>query len=418
MSKVTLKHLLIEHESNMPITKKQVDQLARHVQEWELRPGHAEGLNSPLLGVEKIYFLTKDIAALFDIFEVDKSAFQELVHSADSVDPTRIVSSDVYNIFTIWLVYLVGKSNLSRTQKETAQTDLLKMMHYKFFTSFVNYIFPHKANRDVMEYTIDTLSAKFDIKQPETNTWKLVIEARAKDVLDRKSIHYHTLQTFGPDEKVLYVITDTQTRLRSRIKGIITAFKKNYEEGNRIGSYNIVSEFDGEKVINNIVSSFDQMIETISNNVLNVTRFINREKMELVLKLNSNIRRDMLRGLLMRFSDIAVQQYRKKEQSLVEGVGENEILVGYRILISNIIQKTYRACIVAGDVDMTSRVAILEKTRNLYRSSRISDTSILIIKNSVDQFVNKYSDSSRSSTNASLKIAFIVYILLLSFDDM
>ena len=417
MAIITLKHLLIEHE-DIPITRKHLDQLNRHVQEWELRPGHAEGLNSPLLGIEKIYFLTKDIAALFDIFGVDKSAFEKLVHSAESVDPTRKVSSDAYNIFTIWLVYRIGRSKFSRQQIETAQTNLLKLMHYKFFTSFVNYIFPHKANRDVMEYTIDNLSAKFDIKQAETNTWKLVIEARAKDVLDRKSIHYHTLQTFGPDEKVLYVITDTQTRLRSRLKGIITAFKKNHEEGNRIGSYNIVSEFDGEKVINNIVSSFDQMIETITNNVLNVTRFINREKMELVLKLNSNIRRDMLRGLLMKFSDVAVQQYRKKEAGLIEGVGDTELLIGYRALISHIIQKTYRACIVAGDVDMTSRVAILEKTRNLYRSSRISDESILVIKNSVDHFVNKYSDSSRSSTNASLKIGFITYIMLLSFDDM
>ncbi len=413
----SLKQLLLE-KYDLTLTRKHLLQFQKHVLEWELRPGHAEGLNSPLLGIEKIYFFTKDIAALFDLFNIEKSVFEKLVHSAESVDPTRKVSSDPYNVLTMWLIYLINKSKMPKAQKEQFAFLLLKMVHYKYFTSFVNYSFPHGADLATMEYTIDHLSAKFDIKSAETSTWRLVIEARSKDVISRGGIHYRTLQTFAPDDKVLYIITDTQTRLRSRLKGVIQSFYKNKELGNKVGSYQIVDEFDGEKVINNVVASFDQMIETISNDVLNVNKFINREKMEIVLKLNSNIRRDMFRGLLLKFSDVAVQQYRKKEQSKTEGKDAHELLIGYRALISNIIQKTYRACILDGDTDMASRVAILEKTRNLYRSSRISDTGILVIKNSVDHFVNLHSDSNRQSTNASLKIAFIIYIIFMSFDSM
>ena len=67
-------------------------------------------------------------------------------------------------------------------------------------------------------------------------------------------------------------------------------------------------------------------------------------------------------------------------------------------------------------VNLKSKVAILMKASNLYRSSRISDPEILKIKSSVDAFVLDSKISKRESTLASLKIAFIVYIILLTFD--
>lgn len=409
-----LKELLLEkYEIN--INRSHFSRIRAHVTNWELRDTHPEALNTPMLGLSKIHFLTKDTMALFDIFDIEKSAFEKVAWSADAVDTSRRVTSDAYNLLTIWLVYLTEHSSLSRPQKDELQFNLLKLMHYRFFTSIINHNFPHRPDPDVMEYTINELSNKFDIKQKKTSTWKLVMEARSKDVLDRKSIHFKTLRTFAPDDRILYVISDVQTRMRVKLGTIIKKFYKNKEAGNKMGTYGIVDEIEGEKVIKNIVASFDQMIETISNDVLNSNKFIDLASIDLAVNLTGNIRSDMFRSLLIKFSGMAVDQHRKKTQDKVTGKNDHRILIGYRALISSIIQKTYRECIFDKSINMKSKLEILQKTRNIYRSSRISNEDILVIKNTVSEFVDKYSNSNRESTNASLRIAFITYIMLLSF---
>ena len=67
-------------------------------------------------------------------------------------------------------------------------------------------------------------------------------------------------------------------------------------------------------------------------------------------------------------------------------------------------------------VKMTSKLAILQEVINLYKASRVSDPEILKVKESVEAFVLDTKMSSRDSTRASLKIAFIIYLMLLTFD--
>lgn len=410
----TLKELLLE-KYEIGITRSHFTQIKKHVTSWELRDTHPEAINTPMLGLTKVHFLTKDTMALFDIFNIEKSSFEKVAWSADVVDTDRRVTSDAYNILTIWLIYLTEHSSLSRVQKSEMQYNLLKLMHYRFFTSTVNFGLKYGASEDVMEYTINDLSNKFDIKKKDTSTWKLVIEARCKDVLSRSSIHAKTLRSFSTDDKVLYVITDVQTRIRVKLTTIIRKYFKNKEEGNRMGTYGIVGEIEGEKVIKNIVASYDQMISAISNDVLNTNKFIDHSSIDIAVKVTGNVRADMFRSLLIRFSSMAVEQHRKKEHDRIDGVDEHRILTGYRVLISSVIQKTYRECIFDKDVNMKSKLEILQKARNLYRSSRITNEDILVIKNTVAKFVEEYSNSNRESTNASLRICFLSYIILLSF---
>jgi hypothetical protein len=415
----TLKQLLVKR-FDLKVTKKQYDQMKAHVMNFELRESHPIALNSPLLGTENIHFFNNDQAVLFDVFNVDRTEFVKLAHQAEEVDPSFKVTSDAYNLFTIWIAHLIMKSSLSRSLKEDFLFVVFKLMIYRFFTGIVNYNFPHGADPETMAATIDGLSAKFDIKSRETPTWKLVIEERARDIYNRKSIHFRRLETFSKVDKlpVTYIISDAQTRIRVKLRNIINIYYVNKENGVKVANVGIVDEIDGEKVIKNIVSNFDMMIENISNRALNVNKWISHDDIDLVAKLSKNLRPDLLKSLLIRYSDVAVQQHRKKQQSDIEGKNQFQIITGYREFITWTIQKTYRAAIMSGDVDMNSRLQILEKTRNLYRSSRISDQDILVIKNSADAFVNKYSDSKRTSTNASLKIALITYIMILSFKSM
>lgn len=412
----SLKQLLYEYY-NFTITKKHFVAIQRYVKEFELRPSHMEALNTSLLGINKMYFLPKDSEALFNIFNIDTKHFKSIISSADSVDPSRYVTSDSFNHLILWCCHQVRQSSLSNKDKIELQVMLVKMLHYKFFTSTINHMLPHGADEATMQYTIDNLNSKYYIKQHKTSTWNAVIDHRARDVVDSGSIHYHVLQSYQPDKKLLYIITDIHSRLRRQLISIIMKFHKDKEDGNSVISSSMVADIGGEKHIKEI-ESLDTMTIKVCNSCLNLHEFIDHEMIHITTVLTKNIKPDMLSSLLTQFSDLAVRQQRNGDSELTKGRGDKEILIGYRILLTNIIQKTYRNCILDKEVDVTKRIHILNKTRDLYRSSRIQDRDILVIKNSVEVLVNEYSKSSRSATNASLRIALITYLMLLSFKYM
>jgi hypothetical protein len=413
----SLKEILYEN-FDISINKKNYLDVKKYVNEFEMRSTHMLALNTSLLGAYKIYFVTKDNNNLFNIFNIDINSFKEIVQSADNIDTDRLVTSDPYNIFVLWLAHQIRKSSLSVRDKEDMQFLLFKMLHYKFFTSVVNHNLRYGADEEIMFYTIDELSGKFYIKHSDTPTWRLVMEARSKDIINPKSIHNNTITNFHPDEKILYVITDIQTRIRKQLVTIIMRFHENKKAGNRISSGSMSSEIDGKKVLKVITSDVDSMIGRITNSVLNTNEFLDESMIKTSVVLTKNITTDLLTNLLISFSDVATVQQKHGDQELIEGTGNKQIIKGYKLLISNIIQKTYRQCMLDNNLDLGSRVQILSKTRNLYRSSRISNKDILLIKTSVEKLVEELSNSRRSSTNASLKIAFILYIILLSFKEM
>lgn len=382
---------------------------------YETRDTHPEALNSPLLGVHNLGFFPRDSQALFDMAGVDRDEFKLAVKQS-SIDNNFRVASDEYNLLTIWIAHnLYNATTISRDLKDKAIRALFFMLIIKFFSSVVRHFFPYKATRAIMEATIDNLTDKFDIKHRETNTWKLVIEKRADLLTETTSanIHYNTLKTFSPDSKVTYVITDLQTRIRTKVRLIAELYYEAVKNGNAVMEGTLVGEdLEGEKIIKELQNSYDSMIEGICNMILNAQQFIRSDYIRVVCALCSNVKTEMMRNVLMQFSALATAQYRKNRGDDMDKSGK--LYSGYHILISNLIQRTYRACIM--DKVPLKRIPILKKAMNLYRSSRISDEVVLRVKESVDRFVDSTKVSSREATNASLKIAFILYIVLLSFD--
>lgn len=410
---LSLKQLCMQR-FNITITKRMIDQLVRVCTLYEVRDDHVEALNSPMLGVNKIHFFDKDQRAVFDVFEVDRNDFAKMIQQS-GLNKDFKVSSDVYNVFTVYMAHCIMKSSLPKSVQEEGCFALWKMLQYKFFSSIVNHMLPYKPNPDVMQATLDGLSAKFDIVNKETNTWKLVMEARARELCQKDgNIHYHSILNFTPDQKVVYVLSDVQTRLRTKIKLVVQEYYKTLEEGKRIASTTMTTDdLEGEKIVKELTGSLDNMIAVICNKALNANQFIRNDVVRIVSKLVPNIRPDMMRTLLMFFSNQSVVQYQKHKQDEIDKTGR--YLIGYHIMITEIIQRSYRLCILE-KVNMKSRLAILDKVRNTFRSSRVNDPDILRIKDSVEHLVEIAKVTSRDSTKASLKIAFILYIILLTFD--
>ena len=59
---------------------------------------------------------------------------------------------------------------------------------------------------------------------------------------------------------------------------------------------------------------------------------------------------------------------------------------------------------------------ILKKVSDAIRASRIQDESILLIKNSVDYFIEQNMHIQREATYVALRTSFILYIIILTFN--
>ena len=421
----TLKEVLYK-KYNIPITQDKIKRFIQYCNIFELRKDNPMAFNSNTIGVYKAYFSTVDYNMLFDIFNIDVNEFKDLVLHTEHLmqvkrqvkNSERSVFADPYNILTIWLCHCTTKSKLPQKVTYQFRFTLLKLLYFKFFTTNINHMFQYNANQQLMEQTINSLSYKYDIKNPKTPTWKLVIEDKVHELLSNKSIHYKTLLSFMDDKAIVYIITDMATRLKVKLRSIVSEFYKIKEESKHIRNSNLVGEIDGKKVLKDFAATYDILIKNVSSSVLNINEFIDYDNIHTVCGLTKNINHTLLRNLLTIFSNLAVMQYKAQKQDLITGENESTIYEGYNVLISYIIQKTYRFCAMDRTVNMKSKLAILKKASDTYRSSRINDPYIKIIKNSIDSILEKNMHIKRESTLSALKIGFIQYIIILSFKHM
>lgn len=393
--------------------------LANEIIRWRLlyenRDTHPEALNTPLLAVSNIGFFPKDANALFDIVGINRDEFKRSIRQS-SIPSNFNVASDDFNLLCTWVAhqFTISKA-LSRDLKDKVIKSVFTMLMYKFFSGVVRHFFPYAATRVIMEATIDNLTDKFDIKHKDTNTWKLNIEKRADLMTDTGSsnIHHNALQNYSPDSKVTYILTDLQTRVRTKVRAIAERYYEAVKNGTGIIETTLVGEDkEGQKTIKELQNSYDAMIESICNRVLNVQSFVKTDYVKIVSALCSNVRPEMIRNVLMQFSALATAQYQKGKGDAMDKSGR--LFEGYHILISNLIQRTYRACIV--DKVKLLRVHILKKAMNLYGSSRVNDPIVLQVKDSISKFIDSTKVSSRDATKTSLKIGLILYFILMSFD--
>lgn len=349
---------------------------------------------------------------------ISNSEMKQIIKEIPTIDDNFVVASDPFNVFTIWVTYNILNSKLDNKLKYQAAQSTLLLLHYKFFTSLVNYRFKYPANEAAMITTYESISNKFDIKV--LGTWKKVMEKGADDAIDPVGIHGKTWTTFDNDLKIIYIITDIQSRLRSKINLFYEAYMQVKTEGDLIGSYDTVgTDTEGQKQIMANEHGIDIAVSSVYQDCMSVSRIVDIKAMKLAVALFSAIRLDQLKQLIIAFSEECVKLAKLGADDKIikdKETGE-EILVGGHILIQSIIQQSYRYC-RNNDIDVTIPSKFIRGVKDVYTSSRINEQGILQVRDSVMYYVTKLQGSTRESTVTALKAAFIIYIVLLSLKYM
>lgn len=395
------------------VTPTIVKQFLQIVRQFELSPVRFEALNSASLAVVKPRFFQSDKDKLFYLFETSQDEFISHLKEISTIDLSRGVSGNPFNIFTIWCAHRAHKSKLNAQERNDFIMSLYQYMAYSFFTSTVEKLFKHGAKEELMAYTVETLSDKSDIKV--SGSWRNEIASLVESTRERGSIWYKTEESFAPDIQALNMIVYLQNNLRKKMIRLANAYYENVERGKSIRSSTLISDIGDKLEMKEVEAHIPDMIMRVSNTAIDPTAFIDIRLVETVVKMSKGVVGSKFITLLKTFCTIAESQKKKGHGSKIDGKGPKKRLVGYQALITEMIQTTYREATLDEKCNM-SRVSLVLKTRSIYSASRVSNESILCVKNTVDDFVITSMRTKREATVTAYRTAFLLYLILMTFE--
>lgn len=448
----------LDSKTNIVITKPLAQAIINLVNRYETRDDHPSALNSPYLGIHKIYFKDGDRSALFELFDsnerevsklissnikgndkifgismrsfipdfirdlrsgklisgITSTELKKVIYDISSIDNNFKVASDPFNLFTSYIIHKVLIADIPDNIKHEAVFKLIMYLQYRFFTSLVNYRFKYVPNEDVMVAMYEGLSNRYDIKV--FGTWKKLMEERARLFTSKEeSVHYESLKKYDEDKKIIYFISDTQTRIRNQINAIYEEFRKTKELNDTIGTYSTTGiDNDDEKVVLDVQGGFDIVITNVYNDTLSVTRLLDDRNIKICAGIFKNINTTTFRSALIRFSEESVKQAKSGQSDLIKVINGTEIIVGTHALIEQIIQASYRYCFL-NDTNIKIPMEVIKTVKDAFSSSRVLNEDINRINQSVHKIVVDMNITQRLASIASYRLGFIMYFVLMSF---
>ena len=397
-------------ELGVTIDNKKIQSMEKLAVHFVLRDMHPATFNGMYLGVDPVVFKPSDRNALFDVFGIHESDLAKKIREIPSIDRDRKVQSDPFNLLSLWIVHLAFVYIKNETVRHEFMMNVLRYYHYKLFTSIVNNMFRHGANRGVMEATIaHRLTLKSDIVRFES--WRDLIDSHCEKIINVQDRYYKAVVSARPDEAFLSVISESQTALRQKIRTFASAYYDAHESGATIGSRSSIAEnADGEKIIAQTASVVDSVRSTMVAEILNPNLFINETDVKLVAKEFSTINYRWLKIALLKVNETAAIQAASRKFDKVQVTRSETIYIGVRTLVEEIIKSVVSTCRLKR-VSLSNHAEVFDTMRKTYTASRIQDPTIVNVKRSIAHLIDPFNITTNEASKSALRLGVIYYII-------
>lgn len=380
------------------------DRLLKKVMTYEHRfitknEAHISFFGGNLMGVDPVRFKPEDRNMWFnDILDAEEDALEDDLHRLPDILAHRHVSSDVMNLSCFWVAHkFLTSTKLSKNDRELGAKMTILILQYKFITSILADWFKWNADPLIAQATYQALNKRFGLKV--TGSWGALLKVRADAVVGEQSIHRRDLLDFQDDEKIVYMVNDTQGRIKDILKNIrdvFTAVSKSPELIIRnVGSQ---IELDGELKVRDktrLISTYQRYIlETISDK----NGFIIPELVDIVAKFINTMPRASLVTTLTYMSNNASPKADKRVQRICELTLQHAF---------DYITKNPETMASQHDIP-----GLLRKMKALYQASKTTNPQVTEMR-TLAEGVAKVATGSRNSTLlAAIRNAVLLYVLL------
>ncbi len=349
-----------------------------------------------LIGVYPIRYTNDDKITWFDeVLQIDELALKADVYSLDTIDTNFRVSSDLVNLSIIWCLYRFEESEVSSREKEQVQVALLSMLHYKFLSSLMSHYFRYPADKSVAMMTYASLSKKFSLKVQ--GSWGALVKDRSGSILAKTGIHYDTYRKFGPDEAVVYMINDIQSRIREVFKAVVEVFHQVREQDAKITTISASVDIDGESIVKDKRNGYTRFRQYLHRIVADRDTFIKQELVDIVAKAIHTMPPDQLISSLEYMSENASDS----KDKVIGPLLDKTIIHAFHYLQQN-------------RVDITNLPLVLVKMRAIYMSSRSVQDDLLEIRELAGEIAEDAVTSRNASVKASVRTGILLYLVLRS----
>jgi hypothetical protein len=398
MAEANINQVFMEACGSLVIDINFIRKLSLYRLRWvQKNPDHIEFFGGNLLGVQVVRFTDTDKDQWFDeILNVDQHHLTEELLSLPTVNANFKVSSDTVNISCAWLLHAIYISpKLTKEQKHQGMMDVALVMQYKFLTSRLYRHFRYPADRETAEATYASLSNKYAIKQ--LGSWNAVLNQRSEDLISPDGLHFNTIAKMNDDLKVVYLLNDTQGRIRDMLKNIYDVFLTIHHQGVRIQSTSSIVDYDGEAVLKDKSRNLLAYTRYLHSIVTDKGSFIREELLGIIEKLMYTTPPRLFRETLAWISDNYRQSGAKKIEELL-----NEALIHAFDYLAE------ERNMAASHVDLPT---LLARLRGVYTSSRSIDPALFSLREKTEWCVRQATGNKNDSVIASVRTAVLLYIV-------
>lgn len=362
---------------------------------------HMTFFGGNLTGVQVVRFTTADKEKWFtDVIQSDDITLEERVLKLPTINANFHISSDIFNLSVVWVMHAILNSHyLSDKQKENGMLDAALSLHYKFLTSLLFQYYKYQADPEIAAAAYAQLSFKFALKQH--GSWYGVLRFRSESLIGHPSIHYETLKKFDRDLDIVYLLNDTQGRVRDMLKNIYSEFMKVHSKGGRITSTSATVEFDGEEILKDKTKNLAGYTRYLHSIVSDKNSFVKEELLTLV----NDVQYTMPPKLLVKTLAWISANYRHSGEAEIEQFIDLSMThsFGYIGDHRNLIKETN---------DLASLVSSL---RGVYMSSRSTDVELLQVRDIAEKIVVKATGVRNDSVIASVRTGLLLYVVLRAY---
>lgn len=398
-----IKTIFEEHCSHLVFDKKLLKKLQRYERDFVHKSeDHIRFFGGNLMGVDVVRFSSTDQARWFDeILEADEGGLKIELHALPDVLPHRHVSSNVMNLSCFWIAHkFLQAPKLSPSDRELGAKLSILILHYKFITSILAHWFKYTADPVVAQATYDALTKRYHLKV--VGSWGALLEQRSEASVARNGLHYRTLMDMTDDLATIYMVNDTQNRIKSHLKHIRDVFT--------------AVQNDEKALVKTIVGTIeldgDVKVRDRTKNTANYVRYI-----EAIVPDRASF---IIPQLVVVISSIITTAPRKNIEEVLEYTTSNFSIKGDKDLVrlpAIILEHAFDYITKNPGVMSSGRdiTGLLSKMRSVYQASKASDPLILEAREIGEKVAQRATKSRNKILLSALRNALMLYILLRAF---
>lgn len=394
----TIKDIMARNCSHWKLDKKLAKQLSDFVKYFINRnEDHVNFFGGNLTGVHIIKFTTAERFRMTEeILEIDDLQIQEEVRQLDHIGETWVRGTDGLNLALLYLVHLLANDNkLSSKERYDMQVNALLILQYKFLSSIISSWFKFPVSEEIALATYQSLNGKYSIKKH--GNWQALLLNRCRNILIEEKTHLDTIASFQPDDKVQYMITDIQGRLKQLILNIYEITVRIKDAGDAIGTQSSHIELDGEMTLRDITRKQVDYLNYLRKVAPEPREFIKEDLVDVIDVSITTMPKKLLVDALLEFStDI------KTRNSNANVLAEEVIFFCFNYFAEN------RNVIT----DTRDYSRVIKTMKDLYNAGKSNTPAILKARKVSEKICKKVVKTNNPATLAGVRTGLILYILL------